>query len=312
LSAARQIPRPTVIQLLRVAPFAVIGFMVLVLVLRGCHTAAIPNLKAPKDAPAVAPITSSTINDLTKVALPPVGGTTTTAPPVQTGTARIHGSVTAPQGPAPGAIVRIERIVAGGQVTDVATDADGRWELGGIAGGRYRVRAFLPPKFAQPEAEVFFLADGDEHLLDLSMQSFEGLGTAAAIAPDPPNQNQPFTLAIRVAARSVDADGIVRLSPLVGVTVTLTNPGSAQLQGSAAQTTDAAGVATFILVCKSTSPTQLTATVRGSASEPVQTVVVDVAAGVAASTTVPPSTSSSPGATTSTTTTTTTAPPQPN
>ena len=299
------------IQLLRVAPFAMLGLVLFVLLLRGCHTAAIPNLKAPKDAPAVAPITTPTINDLTKVALPPVGGTTTTVPAVQTGTARIHGSVTAPQGPAPGAIVRIERIVAGGQTTDVATDADGRWELGGIAGGRYRVRAFLPPKLAQAQAEVFFLADGDEHLLDLSMQSFEGLGTAAAIAPDPPNQNQPFTVAIRVATRSVDADGIVRSSPLAGATVTLTNPGSAQLQGPTSQITDASGAASFILVCKSTAPTQVTATVRGNPTDPIQTVVVEVAAGVPASTTVPPSTSSSSGGST-TTTTTTTGPPRPN
>jgi hypothetical protein len=215
--------------------------------------------------------------------------------------------------------VRVERIVAGGQITDVATDADGRWELGGIAGGRYRVRAFQPPKLAQPEAEVFFLADGDEHLLDLSMQTYDGLGIASATAPDPPNLNQPFTLAIRAGTRSVDAEGVVRSQPVFAATVALTSPGSAQLQGPASQLTDATGTASFTLICKAASSTQVTVTVRVNATEPVQTFVVEVAAcePPPTTTTVPASapTSSAPGATTpttTTTTTTTTTAPQPN
>lgn len=306
MTEARNFSRPSVIQLLRAAPIVLLLLMLFVVVLRGCHTATIPILIAPKDAPPVAPVTASTI-DLTKIVLPPVNGTTTTVPPVQTGSARLRGSATAPQGPAPGAIVRIERIVEGGQITDVATDAEGRWELAGIAGGRYRVRAFQPPKLAQPEAEVFFLADGDDHVVDLSMQSYEGLSTASAMSPAPPNQNQPFTLAIRVATRSVDAEGVVRSQPLVGATVALTSPGSAQLQGPGSQTTDANGTASFTLICKATTPTQITATVRAMVTDPLQTFVVEVPACEPPPTTVPPSssTSSSPGATTSTTTTTT-------
>jgi hypothetical protein len=278
LSDAHGLSRRTVLQVLRAAPFVVLALIMLVLVLRGSHTASIPTLHAPKDAPAVAPITSSTI-DRTKVVLPPVGGTTTTAPAVQTGGARIRGTVSTAQGPVPGATVRVERIVKGGHFTHVVTDADGRWQLRGLAGGRYRVRAFLPPRLAQPEAQVFFLADGETYDLDLSMQAYEGLTTASAIAPDPPLQNQPFTLAMRVAARSVDGDGQVLAQPLPGAVLTLTIPGTAQLQGPGALTTDASGAASFTLICRAPSPTQVTVSVRATAADPAQTlVVVDVAA----------------------------------
>src|SRR5690606_1191562 len=101
--------------------------------------------------------------DLSGVALPVVAGETTSTLR-ETGTARLVGTVTGPDGPVAGATVRIERLVAGREVrTDVTTASDGRFALDGVPGGRYRVRAFLPPDLAQTAPELRFVADGGEH-----------------------------------------------------------------------------------------------------------------------------------------------------
>ena len=270
-------PRSLIVRLVLAMPL----IAVFALVMRGCHVADLPSLHAPKDAAAVAD-TSTTVADLTQVALAPVNGTTTSVPPVQTGSSTIDGNVTSAQGAVPGATVRIERIVSGGQVTDIQSDASGHYQLGGIAGGRYRVRAFLPPNLAQANAEVFFLAEGDRHDVDLNVEPFTGIVVSSAIAPEAPQLNQAFTLAVRVGTRVVDADGVVHNSPLAGASVTISPPSSLPLQGASSATTNGDGTASFTLVCNSTTDAQVTATARGPG---------------------PPSTTSSSSTTTSTSTT---------
>ena len=231
---------------------------------RGCHSADVPSLHAPKEAAAI--VTTTTVVDLTHVLLPPVEGTTTTMPAVQSGRSTIDGNVTSPQGAVPGAIVRIERIVDGAQATDIATDENGHYSLAGIAGGRYRVRAFLPPLLAQPNAEVFFMADGDHHTVDLSLQPFTGIAVAYAIAPAQPTLDQQFTVAVRVGSRVVDNDGLVHTAPLAGAPVTLSGPSSMPVQAPSSGITDANGTVSFTVTCKSTSAVQLTATARAPGS----------------------------------------------
>ncbi len=250
-------PRSMIVRFVLAMPF----IAVFALVVRGCHTADVPTLHAPKGAAAVAE-TSTTVADLTQVSLEPVVGTTTTVPPVQSGNSTIDGNVLSPQGPVPGATVRIERIIAGGQITDVASDANGHYALSGIAGGRYRVRAFLPPNLAQPNAEVFFLAEGDKHDVDLNVEPFTGIVVTSAIAPEAPALNQPFTVAVRVGTRVVDADGVVHTSPIAGASVSLSAPSSLPIQGASSATTNGDGTASFTLLCKSTADAQVTATAR--------------------------------------------------
>lgn len=280
-----------------VIPLLAIG----VIAARGWQTANVPDLEAPAGAPDVAPPTTTASQDDTQIALAPVDGTTTTVPLATTGSATIRGRVTGPDAAAvPGATVRIERIDLK-QQTDVATDADGRFQLGGIPGGRYRVRSFLPPRLAQPQAEVFFLGDGEDREVTATLEAFEGSGLLTAIAPEAPAVGQPFALAVRVVTRTVDADGLVGGSPVPGASVTLTSIGTLQLQGSSTLSTDSTGTATFTLVCKgATTSVAVQARIAG-ADPPLSTSVpVPPCAPPPTTTTAPASTSSSAPATTTT------------
>jgi hypothetical protein len=304
-----RLPHASMREVLGTVPFALLALAMTIIVARGCHTADVPHLKTPAEITSRPAVTTTSLVDPRGITLAPVDGVTTTRPAIQTGQASIGGSVSSPQGPAPGAIVRIERIAQGGQVVDVATDAEGKWAIGGIAGGRYRVRAFLPPKLAQPTAEVFFLADGEEHLLNLQLQTFDGAAVAGAVAPDPPALNQLFALAIRVANRTVDANGDGRSVPVPGATVTITSAGGNQVQGGSAATADGSGSVTFTLLCKATTATQVLVQVKTSPTDPGQAGAIEVPActpppTVPPSSSAPTSASSGPSTTAAPTTTT--------
>lgn len=163
--------------------------------------------------------------DRSGIVLAPVAGETTTTIR-ETGTARLVGTVRGPAGPVPGAVVRIERMVAGREIrSDVVTGPDGAFALDAVPGGRYRVRAFLAPTLAQVEPEIRFLADGEEHSFDLVVESHGGLVVRAAAAPTPPLLDQPVNVVVLVARRVVDGDGVVRTSPISGLQVELVGLG---------------------------------------------------------------------------------------
>lgn len=169
--------------------------------------------------------TTTALIDRSGIALAPVPGETTTTIR-ETGSARLVGVVRGPQGPVPGATVRIERIVHGRELRrDVATGADGRFVLEGVPGGRYRVRAFAPPSLAQLEPELRFLADAQEHSFDLVVDDHSGLVVRSSAAPQAPTVGDPVNVVVQVAERQVDGDGIVRTVPLAGLPVQLTGLG---------------------------------------------------------------------------------------
>jgi carboxypeptidase family protein len=168
---------------------------------------------------------STSLSDYTGVVLPGVGGETTTTIE-EKGTARLVGSVTGPSGPLAGATVRVDRLVAGRVVRhDVLTGPDGRWELRDVPGGRYRVRAFLAPTYAQAGAEIRFLADGEEHSFDLTVEEHRGVVVRADVAPDQPLRGAPVNLAVLVLERTVSPDGIVSSTPVGSSFVELTGLG---------------------------------------------------------------------------------------
>lgn len=185
-------------------------------------------------APTTQPEVPTTVVDRSGIALAGVAGSTTSTI-TERGTAVVTGSVQGPAGLLPGATVRIERLVAGREIrTDVLTGPDGRFVLGGVPGGRYRVRAFLAPSYAQVIPEVRFLEDGEEHTFDLVVEEQSGLVVRADVAPDTPLLDQPVNLVALVATRSVDGDGIVRYVPVVGATVELVGLGRWQLRDDSA------------------------------------------------------------------------------
>ena len=175
--------------------------------------------------PTTDPASSTTVIDLSGVALPGVGGETTTTID-ETGTARLVGTVRGPAGPVAGATVRVDRLVAGREIRhDVHTATDGRWELQDVPGGRYRLRAFLAPVYAQTTAEVAFLADGEEHAFDLVVEDQRGVVVRADAAPDEPLVDAPVNVVVVVAHRTVDGDGVVRARPAAGDLVELAGLG---------------------------------------------------------------------------------------
>jgi hypothetical protein len=180
--------------------------------------------------PTTDPTVPTTVVDYSGVMLAGVRGETTSTI-VETGTATLTGSVQGPGGLIPGATVRIERLVADREVrTDVLTGPDGRFVLGAVPGGRYRVRAFLAPSYIQLEPEVRFLADGEEHTFDLTVEQVGGLVVRADVAPDTPVVDEPVNLVAAVLSRTVGADGILRSTPVTGASVELVGLGRWRLR----------------------------------------------------------------------------------
>ena len=248
---------------------AVLGVLGL-FVVRGSDSGAFPDIHAPPtvvttpEPPSTAPV------DLTGVSIPGVDGTTTTAPVRSAGTAHLAGVVKGPQGTVPSAVVRLEHLVGDTVTTDVVAGPDGRYDAPNIAGGRYRVRAFLPPRYAQTDPLVFFLGDGELRGLDLIVKSFSGLAVASATAPNPPVVGAPATFVIRVANRAVDNEGIVRVQRVPNATVQLTGADGWSVADPTA-VTNSNGDAAFTLVCTTPGANDIEAQVQASGATQPQT-----------------------------------------
>lgn len=258
-------------------PIAVPFVVLLVFVGRGCRTPNVPLLKPPTGVTLPAAAATSTPQDLTGIQLAGVDGTTTLVPARASGTSHLSGSVNGPQGLVPGATVRVEHLV-GDQPPpiDVVTGPDGRWDLPNIAGGRYRVRAFMAPLLAQTEAQILFLNDGEQSNLDLNVESFSAPVVVAAVAPDPPELNQSFTLVIRVARKTVDTDGVVRSEPIISASVALTGTSGYAVQSANGVLTDGNGDAMFTLQCHTAGAAAMQVAVRPTAADTNQQVTLEL------------------------------------
>ncbi len=108
------------------------------------------------------------------------------------------------------------------------------------------MRAFLAPTLAQVQPEVRFFEDGAVHELDLTVEQQGGLVVRSDVSPDIPVLGRAVNLAVVVSTRSVDADGIVRSTPVVGASVELAGLGRWVLRadGSTTSTTSDFGLTT--------------------------------------------------------------------
>ena len=223
--------------------------------------------------PTTLPPTSTTPPvDYSDDALPRVPGRTTTSTiPVQPGPATLQGVVGGPDGPVPGAAVHIERLVGDAAgVLIVGTGEDGSWAAPGVLGGRYRVRAWRSPDLALTKPEILFLEGSQTRQLRLELGRFAGLHAGAAIAPDPPTVGQPASLVVLVTTRSVDADGVVRATPVVGIRVELFGGGRWQLDSQNVTSTDGAGQARWQLRCRQSGQQPLSVLVGDTDSFPLE------------------------------------------
>lgn len=243
------------------------------LVSGACAKSEVPPLPKPPKPPE----TSSSLPpvDMSGAPLPPVrGATTTTIPPVVGGQATLAGTIVGPEGPVPGAIVHAERLVGDAfGVLEVVTGADGKWAMEGVFGGRYRLRAWkpAPDNLAATQAEVFFLPDEEKREFTLRLQRFQGLSFASDIAPRPPIVGERAALVIQLTELSVDANGIVRSTPIPGVEVELFGPGEWSVLTANPVVTSSDGRARWELRCGEEGEQPLSVVLTDGQSYPIDT-----------------------------------------
>jgi hypothetical protein len=227
----------------------------------------------------------------------PAAPTANAAPNLGSGQATMTGTVEGPQGPVPGATVEIERVVNGiaAQAT-VTSGPGGAWNLQGVPGGSYSIRAWLPPNLAQTSATTFFLAGQAVRAVTLDLISFSTPLVQAAIAPDPPVTGQLAQVVVQVTSRQVQADGTIVNQPAAGQSVQLDGQGAWLIPPPNPATTGSSGQATWTVTCDEAGNQSLTASL-GAQPVPLGLSPCEAAPSE-------PSTSSTTSTTTATTTTT--------
>jgi hypothetical protein len=263
-------------------------------------------LARPDPVDPVETTTTTEPIDYASIQLPGVQGTTTTSVAMGSGPITIVGRVEGPDGPVEGARVRLERLVGDGSASvEVPTAADGTWNVAGVLGGRYRVRAWQQPSLAMVRAQVVFIEAGEQRPVLLRLDRYEGRRVDAVIAPDPPLVGEAANLKVRVADRAVDDRGVVRTRPVAGATVQLTGTGRWFVMSPNPQATGTDGSVTFRVECGDEGAQPLSAVVDGGDVVPLPLPdCVDASA--------PPPTTTSPTTTTSTSTTSTTSTTEPD
>ncbi len=289
------------------------------LVLAACGSPESGLLPPPSSTSSTSVVPTTQAVDRSLIALEPLPGQTTTTAPIESGRSRLRGRVLGPDGGAGGAVVRVERLVGDAvQRRDVPTGPGGAFDLANVPGGRYRVRAFLSPRLAMMGSEIFFLEDGGDKELELRTEVFDGLTVKGSTNPASPLVGQGVNVAVRVAQRSVDANGVGREVPLPGVPVRIQTSGFAELGRAAApepgpdadpasddeepetatsRATDPNGVVVFELACDRAGPTSAVAVVGSGDSEESFPIEVP-ACSPAPTTTAPPAADAPDDATT--------------
>jgi hypothetical protein len=231
--------------------------------------------------------------DLTAVSLPHVDGRTTTTIAIAPGKATLSGTVIGPSGPVPGAMVQAERVV-GNAVgrANANVNPDGTWQLAGVLGGLYRVRAWRAPDLALTTPQIFFLAAADNKSLTLQLTQYAGTNVVAAVAPNPPLLNQPANLAVQVVTQTVDNQGVVRGQAVPSAPIQLTSDFNWAVTSSNPTVTDSNGQATWSLECGALGVPSMSVMVNNTTTYPLT---------LPACVTVPETTTTSSSSTTSTT-----------
>lgn len=205
------------------------------------------------DEPRRVPLTpTSTRPDLSGVALPGVEGTTTSTLVENVGDVSFTGVVRAPDGAVvPDATVRAEWFrVDPPEVIEVITDEEGRFEITGVAPGRWRIRAWRTPDFATGAVEVIFVAEEEERELELAVEAVEALAVTWDIETDPPITDHNAELVVSFVERTVDVEGRTISNPATDLEVELLLDDDWQrVRGDEVETTNDEGRVSWILRC---------------------------------------------------------------
>jgi hypothetical protein len=245
--------------------------------------------------------------DLTAVSAAPVSGRAASPVAITPGPATLSGTVFGPNGPIGGANIHVERLVGNSKASlDVTSQPDGSWNLAGILGGQYRLRAWRGPDLALTTPQVFFLGTRDNKSITLQLSAFTGINVATAIAPDPPVVGERANLVIQVSTQSVDNQGVVRSQPMPAANVQLANGLAWSVGDPNPTTTDSNGAAAWQVICGNPGQQALAVVVNGTDTLPLRLPPCDTAPVplTTTSTTQAPSTTSTSTTRRSTTTTT--------
>lgn len=185
---------------------------------------------------------------LSPVVARPKGGTP--ALPVTGGRASIRGTVTGPDGPVPGATVRIERWVGSrsGSI-QVGTSENGGFSASGLLGGRFRVRAWLPPNLTATRSAVLFLANDQGGTADIELERFEGLRLQGSLDVSSINVGDTARVRALLTQAAVDGDGIVVGEAVPGAQVQMTAPDGLRVTGPNPTATGENGIASIAVEC---------------------------------------------------------------
>ncbi|MGH1505545.1 MAG: carboxypeptidase-like regulatory domain-containing protein [Acidimicrobiales bacterium] len=190
--------------------------------------------------------------------------------------------------PVAGAVVVIERITTGGTSTVIVeADETGVFELEGIHGGRYRIRAHVPSVATSGAGRVVFVAAGADARHEPVIERAPLGPVVALVDGDTTTVGSPWTIAATVATRHVDAEGRIVHRPVVGVDATISlaapaptpttidpesgepiepeTPGVVGVLSAPVVATDIAGAARWLLSCDAAGPVMVTvsATIDG-------------------------------------------------
>ncbi len=250
----------------QVRPAALV--LALGLVAAACSSGAGRLPKAPEINAVVA--TTTTDVDYSEIGLKGVSGhAITTAVPFGPGRATVSGVVVSEGGAVPGASVVLERIVDGASAQIILTTGeDGTWTMPNVLGGRYRARAFRPPDLAQITPSAVFLGATETKQVELRVRTAGGLAVSSSLAPDPPQLFRDTQLVVLVSQKMVDAQGVVRATPLVDERVDLVGSSSWRVMTANPAITDSQGHATWIVRCREVGRNPLAVTV-GTQSIPL-------------------------------------------
>lgn len=140
---------------------------------------------------------------------------------IDDGATTLRGRITdASGGPVGGATVRLERITTlAEQRLQTSTNDEGYWQVKGMSGGRYRIRAWRQPDLAVAEPGAVFVENGGTASVDLSLEQPSRFDLGLADAPALPRLGEEATFTVRATSGSVDDNGEVAHVPLSGVVI---------------------------------------------------------------------------------------------
>lgn len=230
--------------------------LVLLLVTAACSGNGSPSTTtAPSTVPVEETLPPAPSTPTTFSAIPGRPRTTLTEPvDMLGGGGRIGGKVLGPSGEVIGATVRVERLVNDQVATRDLNAFDGSFQLAGIRGGAYRVRAWKQPDLLLFEPEVFFLAADEVKSFDLRVSKVSDVNIRTTLEPAAPPAQDPYSVTILVFAGTVSNEGALQAIPRPQTPVQLVVGSGLTVVGSDRGMTDSNGRVRYQVRCLAAGP----------------------------------------------------------